>query len=177
MSTYPEVTLEQILAAREARVARQQAELAAHGLPLISVSLVMPGPVKAGMLPRQLMLNALTAIDRSLTRGYWPTITRNVLWLPTGPEALYTVNAPAEGLKRAMVALEERHPLGRLWDLDVISTEGQISRSALGLAPRTCLVCDQPAHACARSRAHSLDTLLNAIREKVDAVHRQSLVA
>ena len=56
-----------------------------------------------------------------------------------------------------MIELEDHHPLGRLWDLDVLAPEqGQLSRQDLGFPARQCLVCDEPAHACARSRRHPL---------------------
>ncbi|MBV8045699.1 MAG: citrate lyase holo-[acyl-carrier protein] synthase [Paludibacterium sp.] len=171
------ISLEAMLTAREARVARQEAARARHRLPLISLSLVMPGPVKAGLLPREIMQAALTAVDGHLSRARWPVIERQALWLPTGPEALYAVNAPADALKLALVELEERHTLGRLWDLDVIGAEGQVSRGSLGIAPRPCLICQEPAHACARAKTHGLDQLFAAIQEKVDAYHRRPLVA
>ncbi|MBR4411438.1 MAG: citrate lyase holo-[Firmicutes bacterium] len=40
-----------------------------------------------------------------------------------------------------------------------------ISRSQLGAGPRKCLLCGENAKACARSRAHSMDDLLNKINE------------
>jgi holo-ACP synthase len=91
-----------------------------------------------------------------------------VFWLPTGAEALYVVNAKAEVLKAALVELESRHALGRLWDLDVIGSDGLLSRSQLGIAPRRCLICQQPAHACARSQQHNLAELSAKIEEMVD---------
>ena len=91
----------------------------------------------------------------------------------TGPEALYVVEAHARELKQALVALEESHPLGRLWDIDVIDPDaGPVARASLGLPARRCLVCEEPAHACARSRRHPLDEVLQFIEEKVDAYRR-----
>ena len=73
-------------------------------------------------------------------------------------------------LKRALVDLETVDPLGRLWDLDVTDPKlGALSRRGLGLPVRRCIVCDQPAHACARSRAHSLPELLGAIEDILHA--------
>jgi holo-ACP synthase len=177
MNAPGEVNIEAVLTAREARTQRQSQALARHGVPLLSITLVMPGPVKSGLLPRRIMQSALAAVDARLSRMRWPILTREVLWLPTGPEAIYAINAPEEELKLALVELESRHVLGRLWDLDVIGQQGPLSRSRLGIAPRRCLLCDEPAHACARSRAHPLPTLLAAIREKVDAFDRNPLAA
>ena len=79
------------------------------------------------------------------------------------------VEADAVDLKAALVALEDSHPLGRLWDLDVASRQGSLSRRDLGHPARRCLVCDEPAHACARSQAHSRETLFAAIEAMLDA--------
>jgi holo-ACP synthase/triphosphoribosyl-dephospho-CoA synthase len=57
-----------------------------------------------------------------------------------------------------MTALEECHPLGRLFDIDVIAEDGdKVSRSTIGLPERACLVCGKTGAGCARSRAHPLD--------------------
>jgi holo-ACP synthase len=88
----------------------------------------------------------------------------------SGPEALYCVQRAPLALKQALIGLETTHPLGRLWDIDVICPEnGSITRRALGLAPRRCLICDEAAHVCARSRRHSLEELRRVIEEKVEA--------
>jgi holo-ACP synthase len=177
MSAARSVTLEAMLAARDARVVRQNEALAAHNLPLISVTLVTPGPVKSGMRPHRLMQAALAAIDASLSRERWPAIVRQVFWLPTGPEALYVVNADSHALKTALIELENRHALGRLWDLDVITRDGSVGRGQLGIAPRRCLICDEAAHACSRSRRHSLPELIARIENMVDAFDRHDSAA
>jgi holo-ACP synthase len=84
--------------------------------------------------------------------------------------ALVTVDVDARDLKCAMVGLEDDHPLGRLWDLDVVDPViGGISRSDLGQGPRRCLICGEPAHACARSRTHAIPDLLAAMKGLIDA--------
>ena len=46
-----------------------------------------------------------------------------------------------------------------------------LSRRSLGKPPRTCLLCNRPAHECGRSRRHPLPELLKAIRQIVhDAI-------
>ena len=83
---------------------------------------------------------------------------------------MFAVEAASDELKRALVNLETADPLGRLWDLDVTDPQrGALSRRGLGLPVRRCIVCDEPAHACARSRAHSLAELLRAIEVILNA--------
>ncbi len=134
----------------------------------MSISLVMPGPVKDSPEARLLMDGALGALEVLLDRRKWPLLSRELRLDPTGPEALLVVDADALELKRATVGLEDTHALGRLWDLDVIDPEqGSLSRRLLDLPPRLCLLCGEAAHACARSRAHPLPELLEAIRERI----------
>ena len=158
------IGLEQMLAAREQRAARQADALARFDKPVVCMTVVMPGPVKNSWLSRRLLAEALQEVGAaSDTRG-WRLPSREVLWLKTGPEALYVVDVNARILKTVMVELEDDHPLGRLWDLDVIAPrQGGLSRRYLGLPARRCLICERPAHVCSRSRAHPLEELLSAI--------------
>jgi holo-ACP synthase len=166
------VSLDQVLANRDRRVERQRAALDRWRRPVLSLTLVFPGPHKDGAAPRALMAAALAAVDRLLAER-WPVLQAEARFEPTGPEALRVVDADPLDLKRALVALEEAHPLGRLWDLDVICPErGSIPRKTLGLTPRRCLLCSESAHACARSRAHPLPDLLAAIETRLEAYRR-----
>ena len=62
-------------------------------------------------------------------------------------------------LKEAAVRLEGELPYGRLLDLDVLTPRGSVSRSALGLPPRRCLICLREAKVCARLGGHRPETL------------------
>ena len=163
------IGLEQMLAAREQRAARQVDALTRFDKPVVSMTVVMPGPVKDSWLSRRVLAEALQEVEAaSETRG-WRMPSREMLWRKTGPEALYVVDTDARILKAAMVELEDDQPLGRLWDLDVIAPrQGGLSRHDLGLPARRCLICERPAHVCGRSRAHPLEELLNAIGAIVD---------
>lgn len=168
------VSLLQLLDAREQRVARQKAALARYGKTVLSLTLVSPGPVKDSPSFRFVFAEALVAIDALLVSRSWQAVGREYLSQPTGQEALLVIDCPAQSLKWALAMLEDEHPLGRLWDMDVICPEQQraVSRSHLLQAPRTCLVCGEAAHACSRSRAHPLEDLLQVIEEKIDAYRR-----
>ncbi|MBK5957025.1 citrate lyase holo-[acyl-carrier protein] synthase [Rhodoplanes elegans] len=166
----PAVTIEAMLAARERRVARRRDAFALPDRALVTLSVVMPGPVKDCELSRTTATAARDALDRLFAARGFSATTLAAESGPTGPEALIAVAADPRALKRALVELEELHPLGRLWDLDVAAPgDRAVSRRDLGLPPRRCLVCDAPAHACARSRAHPLDALLTAMEERIDA--------
>ncbi|PWC84757.1 ACP synthase [Azospirillum sp. TSH100] len=159
-----------MLEARDQRVERQRAALDRFGIPVLSVTLVMPGPVKDTPLSRFVLETALSELDALFHTKGWAVPFHQPHWAATGAEALHAVAADARALKQAVAALEDAHPLGRLWDIDVIDPQdGILSRGSLGVAPRRCLVCGEPAHACARSRRHPLDEVLAVIEEKVHA--------
>lgn len=162
------VSLEQMLQARERRAADQQAALRRYARPVVSLSLVTPGPLKDGSTPRLIFAAALDALDAAFARLDIPLLASCRSLAATGPEALYVVAAPAAAVKRHLIALETAHPLGRLWDIDVICPQaGSLTRRGLGLPPRPCLLCGEAAHACARSRRHSPASLQAVIEERV----------
>ena len=165
-----EVTLDAVLLNRERRVLLQHAAQESFGRPVLSITLVTPGPVKDSPAARQVMTHALHALDTLMADHGWPVLNRKVRLDPTGPEALLVVDAGSRELKQATARLEEEHPLGRLWDLDVIDPlRGAISRKDLGMRSRRCLLCGEDAHACVRSRAHPLKELQCAIQEIIHA--------
>ena len=84
---------------------------------------------------------------------------------PTGPEALLVYHRPAGAVKDLCLRLEEQAPVGRLYDLDVLSPGGEkLSRPQ----SRRCLICGGPVTVCSRSRAHGLA----AIRTKTEDILR-----
>jgi triphosphoribosyl-dephospho-CoA synthase len=84
-----------------------------------------------------------------------------------GPYHLGVAAAAPEAAKRAALALEAGHPGARLLDVDVYQPDGsQLDRAGLGLPPRPCLACGEPAQECIRLRRHGIPELL----ERVDAL-------
>lgn len=166
---HPGVSLQALLAAKERRAARQADWLAQYQQPIISLTLVTPGGVKDSLRYRNTISVALQACDQLLWQHHWQVVNRQVLWLPTGAEALWCVAHPAVEIKAQCVALEQSHPLGRVWDFDVICpVNGQVGRRSLDHSVRRCLICDEPAHACARSRQHPLEQVVGQVEKLID---------
>lgn len=70
------------------------------------------------------------------------------------------MDAEARELKAAMIAIEDTHPLGRLFDIDVLCLDSMSLKGALqGRPERECLICGKPVWACARNRAHSAEDI------------------
>jgi holo-ACP synthase len=163
------VSLETLLAAKERRAARQADWLTHYQQPVISLTLVTPGAIKDSLRYRNTMGVALQMCDQLLWEHRWQVLDRQVLWLPTGPEALWCVAHHAAEIKAHCAELEHTHPLGRLWDLDVISLQhGHVGRQSLGAQQRRCLICDAPAHACSRSRHHPVEQVVARVEKMID---------
>lgn len=153
-----EISLQEILAARESRAARQNALLAKFQKPLICFTMNIAGPEKYNdnilwgfRLGNQWLKVQLA--DLSVLH-YEEQI------LPTGCEGYYIVDASAALLKERTVQIEDSAPVARLFDMDVLDWDGRkLERGELGYAPRKCLICNQSAHICGRSRAHSVKVL------------------
>ena len=166
-----EITLDQLLASREARQDFQQELLRAHaGATLVCLTVIMPGTVKRNA---HSLIVAQAALSALIARFGSDMIRMEVRDLATGYEAyLLTPLAPEEA-KRADCRIEDTHPLGRLFDLDVIDASGTIlSRSDLGLEPRRCLLCDREARWCMRNHTHTHAELMARIGEMIDAYVR-----
>ncbi|SFT67404.1 holo-ACP synthase [Kosakonia arachidis] len=163
------ISLEQLLIAREARSYQQQLWLNRWGHTLISTTLVWPGEVKDTPESRAVMAAANDALTALITANGWEIIRHNARQFVTGPESFWSVNAPASQVKKATIRLEESHPLGRLWDIDVFCPDsGLLSRKSVGEDKRRCFLCDEPAHVCSRMRRHPLHTLHAVMEDMID---------
>ncbi len=163
------VILDDMLARRETRVASRNRLLARHGRPVVTFTLVTPGPLKDTPATRLLYEEGRHALCLVLGGGEFPLVGTVDEYLPTGPEGFRVVDADPVVLKYKLASLEASHPLGRLWDLDVTGVDGHtVSRQDVGMPPRQCLVCGEPAHACARAARHPLEEVERAIRSLID---------
>lgn len=163
------VALDDILAARDARVARQQALLQQGGM-LLSLTLVAPGAVK-----RSPLLDAIFAAALAALRPLVDDARARIEAVDdSGHHALYLLDGEARDWKTRMLALENRAPLSRLWDIDIIDRDGvAVSRRDLGLPPRRCLICDDDAKTCARERRHDIAALQADIARRY-RLHQQA---
>ena len=161
-----EVTLQDILDARERRVARQQNLLAQYQKPLLCFTMNIAGPEKNNALITAGFQLGLSMLDAQLQADRITVLQKDIYEEATGCEGFYVVDTSADLLKQIAVQIEDFSPVGRLFDMDVLTTGGQnVSRESLGLPGRTCLICGGPVHSCSRSRAHSVEALQEKTRE------------
>ena len=186
------VTLNELLASRDSRHAMQQKLLAEHsGKTLVCLTVVMPGSVKRN---QQSLIVAHAAVEQMI--GSYELGVRNdelgvrndelgvrsdelgvrfggrliECDLETGYEAYLITDLPLLEAKRIAVQIEDTHPLGRLFDIDIIDKDGvPVSRDRVGSNPRRCLVCDREARYCMRMRWHTQEEIWERINAMVDA--------
>ena len=180
-----EVTLQEVLDARDRRAEEQRRLLALHGRPLLSFTMNIPGPVKDSRLIRRGFDEGLRLLDAALDGAGIARLSRKELRAVTGCELLCALDAPAEQVKALCLRIEDECPMGRLFDMDVIGPDGQ--KLARG-EERRCLVCGAAGRGCASRRLHSLEELgaavtkllreglLAADADRVDALATRALL-
>ncbi len=154
------ITLEQILVAREERVSIQRRLLYGFKLPVICFTLNIAGPVKLFDLALKAFDRGKELINKKLEQSGHNLASCEEKVTNTGCEAFFVVEGDAHSVKKVMVDIEDGEAIGRLFDMDVIKPDGEkLSREDIGLPPRRCLLCNNPAVLCARSRNHSLELI------------------
>ncbi|MDR3335196.1 MAG: citrate lyase holo-[acyl-carrier protein] synthase [Treponema sp.] len=159
-----QVTLEEMLDARERRALDQREFLTQYGGALISFTLIIPGVYKVFPLTRRAFAEGNAEIEKQLHRHGIPISGRRYSDAHTGETAFFSAATDAGLLKELMVELEDRHPLGRLFDIDVLDKNGaRLHRIDWGGRERTCLICGKPVWDCSRSRAHEPEALARQV--------------
>ncbi len=163
------VTLPEMLAAREERFAVRRVffQKESNTPALLQITVNSPGPGKNSDKIRHIFDTCIMLIGKEFPSAkVLPVSSRNK---NSGPEGFISLCEPAREIKEVVCRLEEEHPLGRLWDIDVFTTPvSSVSRQDIGLDERKCFLCGDSAHACARSKKHSLEEVLSYI----DALYR-----
>ena len=160
-----QVTVADMMAAREARAQMQQTLLAGNpGAVLVCLTMNVAGPVKTDAQIERAFAWGRAGIEAVLAPQR--RLFAAEIHEATGPEAVFVVEGDAGEIKRRLCALEDGCAMGRLLDVDVLFGQGEkVSRGDVGLPPRRCLICGEPAAVCARSRAHSAQELFARTQE------------
>lgn len=159
-----------ILDHREQRVKFQKKLLALFPQKTLLVfSLNIPGPIKNNEAITDIFYSGQVAIKSLLKKINKEPLYTKVIDLPSGLDWFIVVEFPPYKLKSKLVTIEDEHPVGRLFDMDILylknDTLTQVSREELSLSPRTCLICEKQAKNCARCRAHSVKDMQDKITQ------------
>lgn len=86
-----------------------------------------------------------------------------------GPAIIFSSNLKIFDAKGAAVKIEEEHPLGRIFDIDVYRIDGSpVSRTELDLPYRKCIICGKNAKVCVRQRAHDINEVIGKINSMIE---------
>ena len=144
-----EIDLIQMLDCRERRGFIQNELLGKYHCPVISFCMNIPGPIKTNPQIREAFLTGLAALTTALEEASITVLQSYDIAEPTGDEWIAAVDADASKVKELTMEIENRHPFGRLFDIDVIGVDGvKLSRPRY----RKCLICGKQAQECARMR-------------------------
>ena len=160
-----EVTLLEILEARERRVARQQELLGRYGGPLISFTMNIAGPVKDSPLIRRAFGAGCRQLKAALESAALPVRCWEEECSAVGCQLYCAVEGDPLAVKRICAGIEDASSLGRLFDMDVLHTDGtKLDREQVGGGDRSCIVCGAPGRGCASRRIHTVAQLQEATR-------------
>ena len=160
-----EITLSEILTAREERVAIQNALLAEYRVAVISFTMNIAGPVKVTALSHRAFLWGMDQLRLGFLQNKMQVKKEFSRHLPTGDEGYFAIDAPAERVKALCVEIEEANRMGRFFDMDVIGTDGRkLERDS----ERDCIVCHKPGRDCASRRLHTVSELQAATAGQLD---------
>ena len=132
-----DVTVQDMMEARERRAQRQRELLAEYGQTLLCFTLNIPGPEKDGALIRQGFRLGQRRLRQGFLRlGIQPLHQEESLGF-TGCEAFYVLPLAPLEIKRMTADIEQADEVGRLFDLDVLRPDGsKVDRREIGLPER-----------------------------------------
>lgn len=158
-----------ILDAREQRVFRQKQLLRRFQKPLVCFTLNIPGPEKNPPLADIAFAIGKRRLQEALAT--YTTLHFEQRQTAAGWEGFWIVDGKAEDLKTLMVKIEDSDPMGRVFDMDVLLEGTKLEREVLGFSRRKCLLCQEDAVLCGRSRSHDVrelfDAAMNLIRSGI----------
>ena len=157
-----EVGIDEILNCREKRVVIQNEMIRKYKKTVISFTMNIPGPIKTNNEIKKAFDIGKNLILEKLKENNIEILEIQELNENTGNELFISVNSLAKKIKNITVSIEEASELGRLFDMDVIDINFEkLSRESF----RKCLICEEQAQECGRSRKHSVGELQNKVEK------------
>lgn len=145
-----------MLLARDNRAQRQRELIDSHRLPLLCLTMNIPGNVKNTNAIGYAFYEGVQRIRLALGNS---CVHQLILDEITGFEGYFVIDRAAKDIKALAVEMES-DSLGRLFDMDVLGIDyKKLERTE----QRQCLICKGPAACCARSRAHNIKELTDKI--------------
>ncbi len=151
------VTLQQMLDFREKKAEEQIALIRSFHLPIISFSMNIAGPIKQSVLINRGFELGCGLLKQAFGKNIRHSIIKRQL---TGNYAIYVVDLSPMHIKKITTQIEENNEIGRLFDMDVITTDFvHVTRQKIDKNSRSCLVCGADGRNCASRRLHSVEEI------------------
>jgi len=170
--------LARVLAAREKRWEKRLALVANRKRCLISITLCLPVDYRTQAAYGVLFDELCNQFQKILTKNGIPFTQEGILTGDDGPACFLTTESDAIQIKQVCVMAEDDMPGGRMLDIDVMDRAGNpIGRSEIGLPPRKCFICEEPAAVCVSRKRHSKDDLsrqIAALTEQAGGLQRSA---
>ncbi|MDD3369991.1 MAG: citrate lyase holo-[acyl-carrier protein] synthase [Lachnospiraceae bacterium] len=166
-----EVTLDEVMGFREIKAIEQRKmlEYKTDGI-VVALGMNIPGPVKSGPSIKEAFQQGKDKLDKIILQQKGTVLQKSEFERKAGYAVIYLVFGIDKWvLKKETVYLEESHPLGRIFDIDVIGEDAvAITREMVYAKRRSCLLCEQDAKVCGRSRNHSVKELQDKVLEIIE---------
>lgn len=156
-----EISLSDILLAREERVRLQKEIIARYQCPIISFTMNIAGPQKNSALIQRAFNIGIEHLNSSICSE--DILYKHVDSLnPTGPLAIFAIRNTPHVIKDICIQAEEETAIGRMFDMDVIDVSfNKISRDG----ERSCIVCGALGKSCAAGRLHPVDEIVSRMNQ------------
>ena len=159
-------SIEEILRSRENRGHKQEVLINQYKSSLISFTLNTPGVVKSSELLNRVHLEGMKMIIDGLKSENIPIIYYETIHLKTGTEAYIIIDCDANRIKSITVKIENTHPLGRVFDIDIFDASGQqIKREVIGDKKRTCVICGGNTEICRHKNSHPIHEVIEKYKQ------------
>lgn len=153
-----------VLDSREERWEMRKNLAEKYNSTIISITLCIPLALRINEDFWNIFLNLCTKFYKNLKQRDKTANFEGHMRGCDGPAYFISSKEQAEEIKKLCVDYEENIPGARMLDIDVMNSEKiQISRSDIGLPPRKCFICNNPAYLCVSGRAHSPEQINNYI--------------
>lgn len=158
------ISLYEILDGREKRVLEiKKLNYENKGI-IICFTVNIPGPYKLSNEAKFIFDEGILQLEKALNIK-----VKKIEKRLSGFEGYFICNDSVVNIKKITTNLECTHELGRLFDIDVFYKDlKKISREDIKYSIRKCLICNEDAVKCSRSRKHSVKELSEYIANLIE---------
>ena len=134
---------------------------------IVSLGMNIPGPVKCSSLIYCAFDEGIQKLERLIREQGGEVLHKRILNEDAGYAAVYSIRGiDSYKIKKETILLEDTHPLGRLWDIDIVRQDGlAVGRNMIVRRRRKCFLCSCSAGECGRSRKHEVGELQKRVVE------------